>query len=296
MLIEKQFDTGSRKINYAEGPASGPPLLLIHGWTCSWRTFLPVLPHFVPHYHVVAMDLPGHGHSDPLPNPADNLPELAADIEPLIKAKFNEPTAVFGHSLGGKISLSAVAQNPALFSALIIGDTGLFPPEPDTEPKPPSQDGDFVAKSIELAQYCLKYAPTLVEFTQQYERLFGLPADETERLQKRHWLQSYHRCSPELIIAMFGAIPEGKVPEKKLNQGTVNPGQALPRVTCPILLIQADPEVGCRLHNSAIERAKKLNPLVSSVRIEGEGHGLGISNWNTTPLVRAITLFIETSR
>lgn len=281
MLIEKQFDTGTRKINYAEGPASGPPLLLIHGFTTSWRVFLPVLPHFVTHYHVIAMDLPGHGHSDPPPNPADHLPELVVDIGSLIKAKFNGPTAVFGHSLGGRIGLSAVAQNPALFSALMIGDSGLFPPNPDTERRPRGRT--YEPKRTELAHYCLKHAPTLIEFTQEYDRLFGLPADETD-LPKRHWLQSYHRCSPEFIIAA------AKFAEK------FNSAQALPRVTCPILLIQADPEVGCGLQNSAIDRAKKLNPLVSSVRIEGEDHWLGLGNWNTTPLVRAISLFIETSK
>jgi hypothetical protein len=33
MLSEKSFDTGELLLNYAEGPASGPPLALLHGLT-----------------------------------------------------------------------------------------------------------------------------------------------------------------------------------------------------------------------------------------------------------------------
>ena len=31
MIPEKLFNTGEITLNYAEGPASGPPLLLLHG-------------------------------------------------------------------------------------------------------------------------------------------------------------------------------------------------------------------------------------------------------------------------
>jgi hypothetical protein len=37
MLTEKTFDTGSLKINFAEGPANGMPLVLLHGGTARWQ-------------------------------------------------------------------------------------------------------------------------------------------------------------------------------------------------------------------------------------------------------------------
>ena len=40
MLIEKYFDAGSLKINFAEGPANGTPLVLLHGATARWQELL----------------------------------------------------------------------------------------------------------------------------------------------------------------------------------------------------------------------------------------------------------------
>jgi pimeloyl-ACP methyl ester carboxylesterase len=44
MLTDKTFDMGTRKVHYVEGPASGPPLIFVHGAAWDWRVFLPVLP------------------------------------------------------------------------------------------------------------------------------------------------------------------------------------------------------------------------------------------------------------
>ena len=47
-LVEHTFDTGEVRLgvqlNYAEGPAHGPPLVLLHGLGRRWQVFLPVIP------------------------------------------------------------------------------------------------------------------------------------------------------------------------------------------------------------------------------------------------------------
>lgn len=37
MLVEEVFDTGVVAINYAEGPPSGAPMLLLHGLPGCWQ-------------------------------------------------------------------------------------------------------------------------------------------------------------------------------------------------------------------------------------------------------------------
>ena len=63
MLSEKSFDTGELPLNYAEGPTSGPPLVLLHGLTGWWHAWEPCLPQLTPTWHVYAVDLRGHGQS-----------------------------------------------------------------------------------------------------------------------------------------------------------------------------------------------------------------------------------------
>ena len=49
---------------------AGPPLLLLHGFTGSGATWLPLLAMFATRKRVVAVDLPGHGRTDAPEDPA----------------------------------------------------------------------------------------------------------------------------------------------------------------------------------------------------------------------------------
>jgi hypothetical protein len=46
------------------GPKDAPILLLLHGLPSSSRMFEPLLARLSDHYHLVAPDYPGFGHSD----------------------------------------------------------------------------------------------------------------------------------------------------------------------------------------------------------------------------------------
>src|ERR1700691_217022 len=62
-LVERTFDTDEVRLNYAEGPANGPPLVLIHGLGRRWQVFLPIIPALSLRWHIFAPDLRGHGKS-----------------------------------------------------------------------------------------------------------------------------------------------------------------------------------------------------------------------------------------
>ncbi|CAH2101433.1 unnamed protein product [Euphydryas editha] len=49
------------------GDPKKSPVLLIHGYMDTAATFIPILKHLPDTYYYVALDLPGHGKSDPFP-------------------------------------------------------------------------------------------------------------------------------------------------------------------------------------------------------------------------------------
>jgi pimeloyl-ACP methyl ester carboxylesterase len=85
---------------------AGEPLVLVHGLGHTWRAFEPMLPSLEPSFDVVALDLPGFGHSAPLPAGIAPTAEALADaVERQMDAAGFDTAHVAGNSLGGWIAL-----------------------------------------------------------------------------------------------------------------------------------------------------------------------------------------------
>ncbi|GIF67560.1 hydrolase [Asanoa ishikariensis] len=115
---------------------AGPPLVLLHGIGHHWRAWEPVLDRLAEHHDVIAVDLPGFGHSPaPTSGPA-GMPALVAALTsfftslglgPSASGSLDDPRPhVAGNSLGGAIALelaaaghvaSATALSPAGFAS-----------------------------------------------------------------------------------------------------------------------------------------------------------------------------------
>ena len=121
MLTETLFKLGSVEINYAEGPYSGPPLVLLHGLPGRWQEFLPVLPPLCLQWHTYALDFRGQGKSGRVPGQYQSK-YYAADVTQFLRRKINEPAVIFGVSAGGALALSVAAECPELVRAMILGD------------------------------------------------------------------------------------------------------------------------------------------------------------------------------
>src|ERR687889_511348 len=93
---------------------SGPPLVLIHGIGHTWRGWKPMLPLLERNFDVLAVDLPGFGHSPPLPAGTAPPPEALADeVEGAMDAAGFERAHIAGNSLGGWIALELAGRGRA---------------------------------------------------------------------------------------------------------------------------------------------------------------------------------------
>jgi pimeloyl-ACP methyl ester carboxylesterase len=128
-LVEHTFDSGEVRLgvqlgvqlNYAEGPAHGPPLVLLHGLGRRWQVFLPVIPALSMRWHIFAPDLRGHGKSSRVAR-GYRGPQYAEDIARLLRERVSSPAVLFGHSLGGMLGMWVASHYPELVRALILGD------------------------------------------------------------------------------------------------------------------------------------------------------------------------------
>ncbi len=130
IMQPKTLQLESHKISYYESDGTGDPILLIHGNSSSGRVFQHQLDsEFGRKYHVVAIDLPGHGDSDPARElSAYNLPNYAATVVAAAKALKMENAVFVGWSLGGHIVLQAQILLPDASGFVIFGTPPLALP------------------------------------------------------------------------------------------------------------------------------------------------------------------------
>lgn len=106
-------------IHYEEF-GSGVPLILLHGGSGTIEEWRPLVPSFVPPFHVYALDSRAHGKTD---NPQGKLSYrmMADDVAVFIKALDIPRPLVCGYSDGGQIALELAMCHPGLTRALVIG-------------------------------------------------------------------------------------------------------------------------------------------------------------------------------
>jgi pimeloyl-ACP methyl ester carboxylesterase len=91
---------------------SGPPLVLLHGFTDTWRSWELVLPALERRHDVLALTLAGHAGGPPIEGELG--PDTLADaVERGLDAAGFETAHVAGNSLGGWVALQLAARGRA---------------------------------------------------------------------------------------------------------------------------------------------------------------------------------------
>ena len=107
------------------GPASGPPVLLVPGYTGSKEDFAPILePLAEAGLRTVAIDLPGQYESPGPDDPSAYLPERLAEAVVAVAGELGPDVRLIGHSFGGLVARAAVIASPTSFTSLVLLSSG----------------------------------------------------------------------------------------------------------------------------------------------------------------------------
>jgi pimeloyl-ACP methyl ester carboxylesterase len=111
---------GGRRLSSLVWGSGDPEIVLLHGGAQNahtWDTVALALDR-----PLVAIDLPGHGHSDGGRNGSLGLAENADDIATVIRALAPEARCVVGMSMGGMTALALAAGAPDVVRSLVLVD------------------------------------------------------------------------------------------------------------------------------------------------------------------------------
>lgn len=282
MLTQKSFQIGTVALNYVEGPDAGPPLLLLHGITQRWQEFIQVIPALTSNYHVYALDFRGHGQSGRAKGTYHGE-NYGQDVLEFIDKIIGRPVIVFGHSLGGMVSLYLSGSYPNRFRAQILGDCIVY--------------GSSMEKTVLPSMFAQVY--TLIANGKTYEQLrvelpemcldspvFGkapfkmFPGCDDPYISA--WARSLSQLDPDVLkMTLDGRARNGW-----------NPDELIARIKCPTLLIQADPKMGGLMTDHDVARVKAAQAQVQVSRMNGIGHSLHM--YDPAPVLRAVLNFLVT--
>jgi pimeloyl-ACP methyl ester carboxylesterase len=104
-----------------------PPIVFVHGFACSHTDWLAQIEHFSARHMTVAVDLPGHGATPALPEPA-SIESCGMAVADLLRARALPPAVLVGHSMGCRVVLDAALRAPEHVAGIVLVDGSRFAP------------------------------------------------------------------------------------------------------------------------------------------------------------------------
>jgi 2-succinyl-6-hydroxy-2,4-cyclohexadiene-1-carboxylate synthase len=126
-----RYDVNGIQLN-VEQFGAGPSLLMLHGFTGSIAAWQGTPDRLSERFHVIAIDIIGHGGSS-APDHAERyrIERAVEDLCTVLDRLGIERTAVLGYSMGGRVALHLARAQPDRVSALVLesASPGIADPE-----------------------------------------------------------------------------------------------------------------------------------------------------------------------
>jgi len=135
VLTPNTIKVNGRNLHYVKaGSDTLPTIIFVHGSPGSWDAFAAYLKDkdLLKKFRMVSIDRPGFGYSNF--GDALHLEDESVIISPLFyEIQNHQPMYLVGHSLGGPMIVELAADNPGMFSGLVILSGALDSKEEDPE-------------------------------------------------------------------------------------------------------------------------------------------------------------------
>ena len=246
-----------------QGPADGPVLLLLHGFTGSIATWQPHMEALAADCTTIAIDALGHGDSDTPPDPRRYRMEyVVADTLRIADQLGIDRFGLVGYSMGGRMALHIAAASDRV--------TGLVLESASPGLATPAEREARVAADEELAT--LLETEGIDAFVERWERLPLFASQATlspaARLALRTQRSSADPCG--LANSLRGAGTGAQPPLHERLGG----------IRVPTLLIAGE------LDHKFVQIARQMHAALPDSRLEtvaGAGHAVHLEDpprWN----------------
>jgi pimeloyl-ACP methyl ester carboxylesterase len=234
---------------------SGPPLVCLHGFTDTWRTWELVLPELERHHEVLAPTLVGHAGGPPLEGEVSHA-LLADAVERAMDDAGFETAHIVGNSLGGYVALQLAARGRAE-SVVALAPAGGW------------------AKGDESFKVTLGFFATmqgvLKAAAPHAEALVASP--EGRRRVTEFIVANFEHIPAELLVHLIvgAASCDGALP---MIEYAIREGYSLDaeKITCPVRIVWGTDDKLLPWPSAAARFRTDWLPHADWVELEGIGH------------------------
>lgn len=226
-----------------------PPIVLAHGFSDDGLCWTPVAQALEADYDVIMVDARGHGRSD-APDGGYHAQTMATDLAGVITGLGLNRPVVMGHSMGGSTTMALAGLFPDIPGAIIIEDAGA---------------GNIMAD---------KSPEALARLQGWHDRMAML-----QRKTHAELIEHAHTVTPTWAEPELEPWAHAKL---RFNMKALDRSDAVPldweqllgNITCPALLLYADPELGGGVTAERAAEMQGMLPQLQTVHIGGAGHNI----------------------
>jgi pimeloyl-ACP methyl ester carboxylesterase len=232
----------------------GPPLLLLHGFTDTWRTWEPVLGRLEERFEVLAPTLAGHAGGPGYPAEGASDDAIVDAVEAMLDEAGWEAPAIAGNSLGGFVALR-LAERGRARSVVALAPAGGW------------ADGD--AAIAETLRYFRVIAKLVRDAAPRADDIAATPKGRVRATAA--YASTADHLTPDLVAHLIrGAAAcdtEPLVAFAEREGWRLDPE----RVTCPVRFVWGSDDKLLSLP-SAATRFRAEFPQAEWIEIDGAGH------------------------
>ncbi|GAC1396391.1 MAG: 2-succinyl-6-hydroxy-2,4-cyclohexadiene-1-carboxylate synthase [Chloroflexota bacterium] len=256
------FNGAGTTIHFAILPGTGPPCILLHGIGMDWRVWQAISRRLHENFTLYLVDLRGHGSSDK-PVTGYSLAHYAADIEDLVDGLKLQGSVLIGSSLGAMVSIVVEADH-SLISHRILVD-------------PPLTGGPVRDERMFHDILRLKHEPATM-----LADYLAVSNPKASIFYLRTMSEMWHEAADGVINDVLAN-----------SQSYFDVARPLQNIDSPVLLMQADPQMGGVLNDTNAAEALALLSRGSLLKVSGAGHA--IHAYKPAEFASAVTTFARRS-
>jgi pimeloyl-ACP methyl ester carboxylesterase len=234
---------------------SGPPLVCLHGFTDTWRTWELVLPELERHHDVLAPTLVGHAGGPPIEGEIHDA-VLADAVERAMDEAGFETAHIVGNSLGGLLALQLAARGRAE-SVVALAPAGGWAVSDDSS----TETLDHFIRMQDLLRAAVPHAEAIAASSEGRRRATEYIATNFEHIPEDlivHLMRGAASCDAVLPLVEYARREGWSLDAEKIS--------------CPVRIVWGTDDKLLTWPSAAVRYRDDWLPHADWVELDGVGH------------------------